>query len=65
MINYINADMKDSADKRAEEARFMADFDHDFAVPRIVTQSKLSPIGQPWNICHSIAVRQWMGVASL
>ena len=32
MINYINADMKDSADKRAEEARFMADFDHDFAI---------------------------------
>jgi hypothetical protein len=32
MINYINADMKDSAEKRAEEARFMADFDCDFAV---------------------------------
>lgn len=32
MINYINADMKDSAEKRAEEARFMADFDFDFAV---------------------------------
>jgi hypothetical protein len=32
MINYVNADMKESAEKRAEEARFMADFDHDFAV---------------------------------
>jgi hypothetical protein len=32
MINYVNADMKDSAAKRAEEARFMADFDTDFAV---------------------------------
>jgi hypothetical protein len=32
MINYINADMKESAEKRAEEARFMSEFDHDFAV---------------------------------
>jgi hypothetical protein len=32
MINYVNADMKESAEKRAEEARFMADFDHDFTV---------------------------------
>jgi hypothetical protein len=32
MINYINADMKESAEKRAEEARFMTDFDDDFAV---------------------------------
>jgi hypothetical protein len=32
MINYVNADMKDSAEKRAEEARFMAEFDRDFAV---------------------------------
>ena len=32
MINYVNADMKESVEKRAEEARFMADFDHDFAV---------------------------------
>jgi hypothetical protein len=32
MINYINADMAMSADKRAEEARFMADFDRDFAL---------------------------------
>jgi hypothetical protein len=32
MINYINADMKLSPAKRAEEARFMAEFDRDFAV---------------------------------
>jgi hypothetical protein len=32
MINYVNADMKDSAEKRAEEAHFMAEFDRDFAV---------------------------------
>jgi hypothetical protein len=32
MINYVNADMNKSAEKRAEEARFIADFDHDFAV---------------------------------
>jgi hypothetical protein len=32
MINYINADMNESAEKRAEEALFMADFDRDFAV---------------------------------
>ena len=32
MINYVNADMNESPEKRAEEARFMADFDCDFAV---------------------------------
>jgi glutathione synthase/RimK-type ligase-like ATP-grasp enzyme len=31
MIYYLNANMKESAAKRAEEARFMADFDNDFA----------------------------------
>ena len=31
MIHYLNAGMTDSAEKRAEEARFMADFDDDFA----------------------------------
>jgi glutathione synthase/RimK-type ligase-like ATP-grasp enzyme len=31
MIYYLNADMKESAAKRAEEARFMARFDDDFA----------------------------------
>lgn len=30
MIHYLNAGMTESADKRAEEARFMADFDTDF-----------------------------------
>jgi hypothetical protein len=32
MIHYLNAGMTESADKRAEEARFMAEFDRDFAV---------------------------------
>jgi hypothetical protein len=32
MINYINADMKESEAKRTEEARFMAEFDHEFSV---------------------------------
>ena len=32
MIHYLNADMKENAANRAEEARFMADFDEDFAV---------------------------------
>ncbi len=32
MIHYLNAGMADSAEKRAEEARFMATFDADFAV---------------------------------
>jgi hypothetical protein len=32
MIHYLNAGMTESAQKRAEEARFMADFDRDFAV---------------------------------
>jgi hypothetical protein len=31
MIYYLNANMKESAAKRAEEARFMAEFDRDFA----------------------------------
>jgi hypothetical protein len=32
MIHYLNADMMRHAERRAEEARFMADFDQDFAV---------------------------------
>lgn len=32
MIHYLNAGMADSADKRDEEARFMADFDTGFAL---------------------------------
>jgi hypothetical protein len=31
MIHYLNADMTGSAEKRSEEARFMAGFDEDFA----------------------------------
>jgi hypothetical protein len=31
MIYYLNADMKGNAGKRAEEARFMAEFDEGFA----------------------------------
>jgi hypothetical protein len=31
MIHYLNADMADSAAKRAEEAHFMASFDEGFA----------------------------------
>jgi hypothetical protein len=30
MINYVNANMNESAAKRAEEERFMTDFDHGF-----------------------------------
>lgn len=43
MVHYLNADMKDSAAKRAEEARFMADFDKDFAVRH---KSALDAIGK-------------------
>jgi hypothetical protein len=32
MIHYLNAGMMESAEKRAEEARFMAGFDRDFAI---------------------------------
>lgn len=32
MIHYLNAGMAESAEKRAEEARFMAGFDKDFAL---------------------------------
>jgi hypothetical protein len=32
MIHYLNADMYTNAGRRAEEARFMADFDFDFAI---------------------------------
>lgn len=31
MVHYLNADMLENAENRAEEARFMADFDGDFA----------------------------------
>ncbi|HYC14767.1 MAG TPA: hypothetical protein VEC75_10980, partial [Stellaceae bacterium] len=32
MIHYLNAGMRESAEKRTEEARWMAEFDHDFAL---------------------------------
>lgn len=32
MVHYLNAGMTESAEKRAEEARFMENFDQDFAV---------------------------------
>jgi hypothetical protein len=32
MIHYLNAGMFESAEKRAEEERFMAHFDEDFAI---------------------------------
>jgi len=32
MVHYLNADMLDNADHRAEEAQFMADFDSGFAL---------------------------------
>lgn len=32
MIHYLNAGMTESAEKRAEEERFMASFDYDFAI---------------------------------
>ena len=32
MVHYLNADMIESAENRAEEARFMANFDEDFAL---------------------------------
>src|SRR5262249_4382159 len=31
IIHYLNAGMRESEAKRAEEARFMAEFEHDFA----------------------------------
>lgn len=43
MIHYLNAGMADNAEKRAEEARFMADFDTGFA-PR--HGAALSAIGR-------------------
>jgi hypothetical protein len=36
MVHYLNAGMKESAEKRAEEARFMADFDRDFGIRHAV-----------------------------
>jgi len=41
MVHYLNADMLENADNRAEEARFMADFDEDFARRHAVAFSRL------------------------
>jgi glutathione synthase/RimK-type ligase-like ATP-grasp enzyme len=43
MIYYLNAGMRESAEKRAEEARFMQAFDHDFAYRH---ESALAEIGE-------------------
>ncbi|MDD5297098.1 MAG: pyridoxal-dependent decarboxylase [Rhodocyclaceae bacterium] len=42
MIHYLNAGMDESGEKRAEEARFMADFDTDFAVRHGTTLAALN-----------------------
>lgn len=35
MVHYLNAEMTDKPENRAEEAQFMADFEHDFAVRHV------------------------------
>ncbi|MGZ3240503.1 MAG: ATP-grasp domain-containing protein [Burkholderiaceae bacterium] len=42
MIHYLNAGMTDSAEKRAEEERFMATFDDDFAVRHAVAFKEIT-----------------------
>jgi hypothetical protein len=42
MVHYLNAGMSESAEKRAEEARFMADFDNDFALRHAEALSAIS-----------------------
>lgn len=42
MIHYLNAGMTDSAEKRAEEERFMASFDDDFAVRHATAFKEIS-----------------------
>jgi hypothetical protein len=41
MVHYMNAGMTESAEKRAEEARFMADFDTDFAATHAAAFAEL------------------------
>jgi hypothetical protein len=41
MVHYLNADMLKNAENRAEEARFMADFDQDFAMRHAVAFERL------------------------
>ena len=42
MIHYLNADMRNDAAKRAEEARFMADFDADFGARHAAAFRKIA-----------------------
>ena len=42
MVHYLNADMLENAENRAEEARFMAGFDADFAVRHAAAFASLS-----------------------
>jgi glutathione synthase/RimK-type ligase-like ATP-grasp enzyme len=42
MIHYLNADMRNNAGRRAEEARFMADFEGDFAVRHATALSAIA-----------------------
>lgn len=42
MIHYLNAGMMENADKRAEEARFMAEFDRDFAVRHAIALTAIA-----------------------
>lgn len=42
MIHYLNAGMAESAEKRAEEAAFMADFDNGFALRHAVALSSIN-----------------------
>ena len=49
MIHYLNAGMAESADKRAEEARFMAGFEQEFAVRH---RAALTAIHQAIGLDH-------------
>ncbi len=40
MIHYLNAEMREREERRAEEARFSAEFDNDFAAPSPSTISR-------------------------
>ena len=42
MIHYVNADMYTRAERRAEEARFMADFECDFAVRHAIALNAIA-----------------------
>ena len=44
MVHYLNAGMTESASKRAEEARFMAQFDREFAVRHAVALGTIAKL---------------------